>query len=92
MICCCLFQNSFLTTEAYASHDATMRFYGNEEKPGSHFPFNFLLLTNLDGETNALNLNDTIAKYLSSMDDNKYPNWVVSQTSVVNNNYFILWL
>nr|XP_018900830.1 PREDICTED: maltase A1-like isoform X2 [Bemisia tabaci] len=68
--------NIFLTTEGYAGPQETVKYYGTDGRVGAHFPFNFLLLTDFNAETKALNIKNTIQSYLDRLDDFKFPNWV----------------
>lgn len=67
-----------MITEAYTSIENTMKYYGDETKPGAHFSFNFGLITNLNDSSKAAAFNDTINEWLSNMPNGKWANWVVS--------------
>lgn len=69
-------EDIFLTTEAYASPEAVLRYYGTPKMPGAHMPFNFNLITDLHPFTKAAELNNTIAGYLGSLTLDQLPNWV----------------
>lgn len=67
-----------MMSEAYASIDTVMKFYGTRRKPGSHFPFNFLLLDDINAECNASFIHDTIEKWYKKLPKYGWSNWVVS--------------
>jgi hypothetical protein len=64
--------------ETYAPLDKVMAYYGSEEKPGGHFPFNFLLISDLNNDSNAYNFNETVHKWMDNMPEGRWANWVVS--------------
>lgn len=66
-----------IMTEAYASIEDTMRYYGSptdENARGAHMPFNFQIIFNTDG--NAKKLRDGIHVWLDNMPSNETANWV----------------
>lgn len=65
-------------TEAYANISETVEYYGNEERPGSQIPFNFLLITDLDVHSDARDFLYVIQKWLTYMPHGGVANWVVS--------------
>ena len=67
----------YMTVEAYASPDDTRRYYGTLDAPGAHYPFNFLLLTDFNSDTNAVSLKNSIDFYLNQLNDFQLPNWLV---------------
>ncbi|XKL60499.1 hypothetical protein PGB90_007556 [Kerria lacca] len=67
----------FMMSEAYASIDTVMKFYGTRRKPGSHFPFNFLLLDDINAECNASFIHDTIEKWYKKLPKYGWSNWVI---------------
>lgn len=71
-----------MTVEAYCGQEETIKYYGTTRKPGAHFPFNFLLLSEVNGGTTAASLNNTISTYLNSLNEFQQPNWVVSSFSL----------
>lgn len=64
--------------EAYTSIENTMLYYGNKEVKGSHFPFNFLFITDLISNVTAQNVVDTVNKWMSYLPKKYVANWVVS--------------
>jgi alpha-glucosidase len=64
--------------EAYASLEQVMAYYGTDEKPGGHFPFNFLLITELDKNSSAYDFDATVHKWMDNMPAGRWANWVVS--------------
>lgn len=85
-----------MITEAYASIQNTMKYYGNETKPGAHAPFNFGLINELSKKSTAANFNDAIHNWLDNMPRGKQANWVVnivqhfSIISVIKSLKFVL--
>lgn len=66
-----------LMTEAYGNITSTMKFYENQYVNGSHIPFNFLLITEIDENSNANDFLSTINNWLLNMPFGKTANWVV---------------
>lgn len=67
-----------MIVEAYTSLENTIKYYGNETKLGAHMPFNFMLVTDLNDQSKAVDFNNTIHKWLDNMPEGKWANWVVS--------------
>lgn len=57
----------FLMTEAYAEYDLQIKWYGNETVPGSHMPFNFALISNLDRDSNAQDFQEAVHAWYSRL-------------------------
>ncbi|XP_053675015.1 maltase 2-like [Anopheles nili] len=70
-----------IMTEAYANITFTMRYYRSGEdlssRPGSHMPFNFLLITDLNRDSTAQDFVFTINKWLTYMPRGATANWVL---------------
>ncbi|KAM7353268.1 maltase 2-like isoform 2-T2 [Cochliomyia hominivorax] len=67
-----------MMTEAYADLKFLMDYYENEEgKKGPNFPFNFLLLTDLNKKSDARDFVFNIQKWLTYMPKNHSANWVM---------------
>lgn len=60
-------------TEAYASLDNIVRYYGR-----SHFPFNFILIERLNVNSTAGDFKDVIDSWMDKMPPGGTANWVVS--------------
>ncbi|XP_018917351.2 LOW QUALITY PROTEIN: maltase A3 [Bemisia tabaci] len=67
----------FVATEDYAPLDEKMRYYGNATHAGAHFPFNFLLITEVDRETNAFLFKEVIDSWYAKMPAGRWANWVI---------------
>jgi hypothetical protein len=67
-----------LMLETYAPLDKVMEYYGSEERPGGHFPFNFLLISDLSNDSNAYDFDAAIHKWMDNMPEGRWANWVVS--------------
>lgn len=63
-------------TEAYASVEETMAYYGNDTHPGAHFTFNFNLVSN--SPSSAQDFNKTVHQWVDNVPEGKQSNWVVS--------------
>ena len=65
----------FAVGEAYDPIDIIMKYYGSQQQPEFHFPFNFFLLTlpTWTGRT----VNETVDTWMSKMPACGWPNWVV---------------
>uniref|UniRef100_A0A0K8UQN9 alpha-glucosidase n=1 Tax=Bactrocera latifrons TaxID=174628 RepID=A0A0K8UQN9_BACLA len=66
-----------LLTEAYTSFDNMILYYGNGIRNGSHIPFNFDFLTNLQNDTKAPTVVEHIEKWLNAMPEGVIANWVL---------------
>ena len=66
-------------TEAYADLDQTMLWYQNADgsKKGSHIPFNFAMIINLNNNSKAIDFKNTVDEWLSKMPEGANPNWVL---------------
>ncbi|RDD39344.1 Maltase A3 [Trichoplax sp. H2] len=65
----------FAVGEAYDPIDIIMLYYGTQQQPEFHFPFNFFLLTLPKWTGNTLN--QTVHDWMSKMPACGWPNWVV---------------
>ncbi|XP_077296029.1 maltase A1-like isoform X2 [Arctopsyche grandis] len=66
-----------ILTEAYASIENTMRYYGNGEKEGSHMPFNFALIENVNEFSTAKDIKFYTDRWMTYMPLGKTANWVI---------------
>ncbi|WP_266096836.1 alpha-amylase family glycosyl hydrolase, partial [Acinetobacter indicus] len=68
-----------LLTEAYTSFDVMMKYYGNGQRNGSHVPFNFDFMGNVNKTTKAEDVVKNVNKWLTAMPKVKgvFPNWVL---------------
>lgn len=75
-------------TEAYGNITSQIEYYESDDGNllGSHIPFNFLLITDLDDRSDARDFLFNINKWLSYMPHDKTANWVVSSFS----SFFLL--
>lgn len=64
-------------TEAYTTIENTMLYYGDANHEGAHFTFNFFLITNVNAESTAQDIVDTINLWTSNLPKGKISNWVV---------------
>lgn len=72
-------------TEAYADLENTLRYYeAADGKPRAHFPFNFILIENLNEKSSAHNFKTQIDKWLKWMPDDGTANWVVNLMQLKN--------
>lgn len=67
-----------MISEAYTSLDNTMKYYGDKTNLGSHMPFNFGLITNLNKQSKASDFCDSVHEWLDNMPHGKWANWVVN--------------
>ena len=83
--------------ETYASLEQVMRYYGTEERPGGHFPFNFLMIQDLNINSTAHDFDRVIHEWVDNQPSWGWSNWVVSRyflilltenilTRVINNS------
>lgn len=68
----------FMMSESYAPLDVVMQFFGTPEKPGSNFPFNFMMINDLTAESNAATIVNSIKNWYDKMPVHGWANWVVS--------------
>ncbi len=68
-----------MITEAYSSIKHVVKYFGTEEHPGAHTPFNFLMITDVGKESNATALRDVIESWYNNMPKYGWANWVVSE-------------
>jgi alpha-glucosidase len=66
--------------ETYAPLDKVMEYYGSKERPGGHFPFNFLLISDLNNDSSAYDFDAAIHKWMDNMPEGRWANWVVSDS------------
>ncbi|XP_055705141.1 maltase A1-like [Phlebotomus papatasi] len=66
-----------MLTEAYSNIDILMTYYGDGVKNGSHVPFNFFLITQLNNDSNAINFHKTIRLWLDKLPQDCIANWVI---------------
>lgn len=66
-----------MMTEAYASLTDTMKWYGNETHAGSHMPFNFALIADLDKSSTAANFKTAVDSWMNAMPNETVANWVM---------------
>lgn len=64
--------------ECYSPLEKTMMYYGNDTAPGAHFPFNFLLISMFNEQSDAYDVDQVIKSWMLNMPKNHWPNWVVS--------------
>nr|XP_046471321.1 alpha-glucosidase-like isoform X1 [Neodiprion pinetum]XP_046471323.1 alpha-glucosidase-like isoform X1 [Neodiprion pinetum] len=63
-----------MMAEAYANTSMTMKYYDY----GAHFPFNFNLISNVDGSSNAAEIKESaLDEWLNNVPDNATSNWVI---------------
>lgn len=79
--------NSILVTETYANISSVVKYYQSVDgkRRGSHFPFNFGLLSNVYPDSNALDLQRIILEWMVNMPKDGTANWVVSCVAVACN-------
>lgn len=72
-----------MMTEAYANLTFTMRYYQSDDgtRKGSHIPFNFLMISDLNKESSANDFVHIISKWLNYMPAGETANWVVRMKS-----------
>lgn len=69
-------EDRILMTEAYANITFTQLFYGNDKRKGSHLPFNFVLLKDLNKNSNAKDFHEAIHRWIDPLDKKYTPNWL----------------
>lgn len=68
-----------MMTEAYTNITFTMKYYESDDglRKGSHIPFNFLLISDLNGKSSSQDFAHTISKWMDYMPASFSANWVV---------------
>lgn len=66
-----------MLTESYSPIDIVMKYYGDGKREGSHIPFNFLFIEQINNNSNANDYKTLIDSWMNSMPANRIPNWVV---------------
>ncbi|XP_030388341.1 maltase A1 [Scaptodrosophila lebanonensis] len=66
-----------LLTEAYTSFENMIKFYGDGVRNGSHVPFNFDFLSNINNVSTAHDYAEHIQKWINAMPAGVYANWVL---------------
>uniref|UniRef100_A0A182IK06 alpha-glucosidase n=1 Tax=Anopheles atroparvus TaxID=41427 RepID=A0A182IK06_ANOAO len=66
-----------MMTEAYASLEQTMLWYGNANRKGAHMPFNFAMINRLSKDSRANDFKEVIDEWLHAMPAGAQANWVL---------------
>lgn len=66
-----------LMTEAYSELPYLVRYYGDGKRNGSQIPFNFYLLSNVNGTSNASTFKKYIEEFLNAVPADSEANWVL---------------
>lgn len=79
-------ETRIMMTEAYANMTFTMRYYESDDgsRKGSHIPFNFLMISDLNGDSTAQDFSHTISKWMNYMPAGFSANWVVSYSLMLH--------
>lgn len=67
-----------MMTEAYSSPQRTMMYFGDGSRDGAHMPFNFVLISDVNGDSSAAEIKYALDKFLTFKPVDKLANWVVS--------------
>ncbi|CAO1372653.1 unnamed protein product [Diamesa tonsa] len=72
-------ETRIMMTEAYANITYTMKYYESDDgkRKGSHLPFNFLLISDLNKDSTAQDFVHTISKWMNFMPAGETANWVL---------------
>jgi alpha-glucosidase len=81
-----------IMTEAYTSLANIVRFYGDGVRNGSHIPFSFELISNVNKDSTAKDYMTRIDTILKTVPKGSHANWVVSYYFFVKNNGFFEYL
>lgn len=66
-----------IMTEAYTALDNIIKFYGDGKRLGSHVPFNFELISNVDATSTAKDYAERIKIFYDKVPSGLQPNWVL---------------
>ncbi|KAJ9585850.1 hypothetical protein L9F63_020492 [Diploptera punctata] len=70
-------ESKILMLETYAPLKKVMEYYGTQERPGGQFPFNFVMIEDLNINSTAYDFNTTIHEWMDNMPSWGWPNWVI---------------
>ncbi|XP_063838399.1 maltase A1-like [Ostrinia nubilalis] len=65
-----------MMVEAYSSPQLSMRYFGDGERDGAQMPFNFVLITDVNGESTAGEIKYALDKFLTFKPIDQHANWV----------------
>ncbi|XP_045510977.1 maltase A1-like [Colias croceus] len=65
-----------MMTEAYSGPQETMRYFGTEDREGAQMPFNFVLISDVNGDSTAAEIKYALDKFLTFKPIDKLANWV----------------
>ncbi|PZC75322.1 hypothetical protein B5X24_HaOG206461 [Helicoverpa armigera] len=65
-----------MMTEAYSSPQMTMKYFGNGERLGAQMPFNFVLISDVNGRSSAAEIKYALDKFLTFKPIDQHANWV----------------
>lgn len=65
-----------IMTEAYSSPQLTMRYFGEGDRKGAQMPFNFVLISDVDGSSSAAEIKYALDKFLAFKPIDTSANWV----------------
>nr|CAD7410531.1 unnamed protein product [Timema poppensis] len=66
-----------MMAEAYADFETTLRYYGTPLSPGAHFPFNFALITDVNGNSTPADFLKATKKWIDDLPPGALSNWVI---------------
>lgn len=79
-----------MLTEGYTDIKNVMKYYGNATHNGSHLPFNFEFLGNVNNKSDARDMKFYIDKWMTYMPVGRTANWVVSFFLIKISNYYLI--
>lgn len=65
-----------MMTEAYSSPQLTMRYFGEGDRQGAQMPFNFVLISDVNGDSSAAEIKYALDKFITFKPIDKLANWV----------------
>lgn len=76
-------ETRIMMTEAYTNITFTMKYYQSDDgsRKGSHMPFNFLMISDLNKDSKAQDFVAVVNQWMSHMPAGETANWVVSQST-----------
>ncbi|KAF2891956.1 hypothetical protein ILUMI_14217, partial [Ignelater luminosus] len=66
-----------MMTEAYTDIDNTMRYYGEDDRKGAHFTFNFQFITKINKKSTARDIVGAVEEWMYHMPTKYTANWVL---------------
>ncbi|KAJ8726609.1 hypothetical protein PYW07_001307 [Mythimna separata] len=71
-----------MMTEAYTTPKMAMKYYGNRDRKGAQMPFNFALISDVNGDSSAAEIKYALDSFLTFKPIDEHANWVAGNHDV----------